>query len=89
MARTSPASPRRRFGAGLGGLVLATTLAGCSVPFVGGHAPSGVGSTGGAGEQTVVCESGIVHHAGGVDTSSAVVLRVPAGTPVPPGCRAG
>ena len=92
MARTSRAFSRRRLGAALGGLALLATLAGCSVPFVTatpGRAPSRAGSTGAAsGERIVVCESGTVSR-GGVDTSSAVVVRLPAGTPVPPGCREG
>ena len=35
----------------------------------------------------IVCESG-VESANGVETSSANATRVPAGTPIPKGCRA-
>jgi hypothetical protein len=81
MATTSRAFSRRSLVTALGGLVLVAGLAGCGAPAV-SDGP-GVGS---AGERIVVCESGTVSH-DGVDTSSASVVRLPAGTPVPAGCR--
>jgi hypothetical protein len=89
MARTSPAFPRRQLGAALGGLALAAALAGCGTPSVdsGTDGSSGAGRTvASSSERIVVCESGTVSR-DGIDTSSASVLRLPAGTPVPPGCR--
>ncbi len=69
-------------GVGGGGLLLATGLLASSP--AGAHTGRGA-----AGDGTViVCESDTVSH-GAVDTSSAVAVRVPAGTPVPPGCRSG
>ena len=68
-----------RIGVGVAGLFLAAALTGC-VPYVSAGA--------GTGEEIVVCESGPVTH-GGVTTSSASAARVPAGTPVPEGCRIG
>jgi hypothetical protein len=62
------------------GLFVVAVLTGCGAPGV--SSGPGEGST----EQIVVCESGIVAK-GNVSTSSAVASRVPAGTPVPPGCR--
>lgn len=40
-------------------------------------------------EKVVVCESGVVDHGDGIQTSSASVERVAADAPVPDGCRAG
>ena len=75
----------------LGAVLLSTGVAACAVPLSGsgssargGNGPTRTGST----DRVVVCESGI-SSSGGVDTSSAVAVRVPAGTPVPPGCREG
>lgn len=73
MARWSNASR-----AGAAGLFVVAVLAGCGAP--------GVSSGPGSREQVVVCESGTITQ-GNVSTSSAVASRVPAGTPVPPGCR--
>ncbi|MBM3659678.1 MAG: hypothetical protein FJW95_09270 [Actinobacteria bacterium] len=39
-------------------------------------------------EKIVVCESGIVDHGDGIQTSSASAERVPADAPVPEGCTA-
>lgn len=89
MARTSRTLPRRHLGAALGGLVLVVGLAGCGTPGIssGPHDSSGVGSADtSSGERIVVCESGTVSR-DGVDTSSATVFRIPAGAPVPAGCR--
>ena len=46
-------------------------------------------STPGRGDDTIVivCESG-VESVNGIETSSAKATRVPAGTPIPKGCRA-
>jgi len=38
--------------------------------------------------KVVVCESGIVDHGDGIQTSSASAERVPADAPVPEGCTA-
>jgi len=37
-------------------------------------------------EKVVVCESGVVDHGDGIQTSSASAERVPADAPVPEGC---
>jgi hypothetical protein len=80
--------PRRRLIAGALGLVLTAAAGGGTLFLTSGPAGARSGS-GATGDGTViVCESGTVSH-GGVDTSSAVAVRVPAGTPVPPGCREG
>ena len=39
-------------------------------------------------EKIVVCESGVVDHGDGIQTSSASAERVPADAPVPEGCTA-
>jgi hypothetical protein len=69
---------------------MAAVLAGCAAPYVSSQ-PGQATNTGGSvsPEVILVCESGTVTHAGGVETSSAVALRVPAGSPVPPGCHLG
>jgi ferric-dicitrate binding protein FerR (iron transport regulator) len=79
-------SGTRRLGAGLAGVALAATLAGCATPYVsdsGGTAP-GAGS-----EQIVLCDSGVVTHPDGTETSSSIAVRIPAGAPIPAGCRLG
>jgi len=58
------------------GIAAAVTLAGSALG----------GAAGAGGDRVVVCESGTVS-SGGIDTSSAVAQRVPAGAPLPPGCR--
>jgi len=98
MARTSNASPLlrsvrrpvRRVGGALAGITLAAVLAGCGAPYV-SQQPGTATGTGGSldSEVILVCESGTVTHANGVETSSSVAIRVPAGTPVPPGCHLG
>lgn len=91
MARTSNASslrhPFRRVGAAFAGVTMAAVLAGCGAPYV--SQQPGATSTGGSHDVVLVCESGTVTNANGVETSSAVATRVPAGTPVPPGCHLG
>ncbi len=72
-------------------VVLAVGVSACAVPLAstsGSPAPHGTSTSTGlaAGEVILVCSSGQVSN-GGVDTSSSVAVRVPAGTPVPPGCR--
>jgi hypothetical protein len=68
---------RRAGAAGIIAVGLAAAAAGCGAPAV----------SGGPGhDRVLVCESGIRSHEG-VRTSSAVAVHVPAGTPVPPGCR--
>ena len=74
-----------------GAVMLGTGLTACAVPLSG----SGSSARGGSGtaptgssDRVIVCESG-TSSSGGVDTSSAVAVRVPVGTPLPPGCREG
>lgn len=81
MAR-SVSSSRRRLGIGVAGVVLAAAAAGCTTPFV-----SGGGGSAPASEMVVICESGVVDHGNGVETSSQVAIKLPAGSPVPEGCR--
>lgn len=88
----TPVPARRRrwpwISALVGALVAASAL--FAVPAIaqrGGNEP-GPSSTGGSGK-VIVCESGVVDHGGGIQTSSAVAERVPADAPVPEGCRAG
>ncbi len=69
---------RARLGVAAAGLAVAAVAAGCA-PTV-ASAPDPVD------EVVLVCESGVVDQ-GGVKTSSAVATRVPAGSPIPPGCR--
>ena len=89
MARTPHPRPRRQRFVALGGLVAVVALAGCGTPYVTGPADSSSPSTDSTnGERVIVCESGTVS-SDGIETSSAVATRVPAGTPVPPGCREG
>ena len=90
MVRPSAFTPARVAFA-LGAVILSTGLAGCAVPLSNSGSPArgGSGTTRSASSDVVlVCESG-TSSSGGVATSSAVAVRVPAGTPVPPGCREG
>jgi hypothetical protein len=95
----------KRVAAGLAGVALAAVLAGCAGPYTSGAGTSGndtSGSTGSRdataaitdpgtdpGEVVLVCDSGIVTGPDGVETSSSVVSRVPADSPVPEGCHLG
>jgi hypothetical protein len=45
------------------------------------------GGESGPAEKLLVCESGVVDHGDGIQTSSASVERVAADAPVPDGCR--
>ena len=74
----------RRWAAGAG-LVLAAAGAGAAMGLGTAQASESTHSTG----PVIVCESGVVDHGNGVETSSAVAVRVPDGTPVPEGCRDG
>jgi hypothetical protein len=85
MARRSHS--RRRFIAGGFGLALTAAAGGGILFLTPGLAGARVGS-GAVEGSVIVCESGVVSH-GGIDTSSAVAIRVPVGTAVPPGCRSG
>jgi|GEM_PF-6863621 len=94
MARTTNASrfrrPSGRVGTALAGVTMAALLTGCAAPSVSEQPAKGTGTGGTLGHEVIlVCESGTVTGAHGVETSSAVATRVPAGTPVPPGCRLG
>ena len=75
----------------IGVAVCGTLLAACAVPLSssGNPARRGSGTTrSGSSDFVIVCDSG-TSSSGGVDTSSSVAVRVPVGTPVPPGCREG
>jgi len=86
MARRS--RTHRRLIAGAVGLGLTAAAGGGTLFLSSGPAGARAGR-GALGDGTViVCESGTVSR-GGVDTSSAFAVRVPAGTAVPPGCRGG
>jgi hypothetical protein len=87
MARRNP-NPRRRgtFGA-VGVTVSACVTAG--IFLFAGSAPADQGHSGPEDRShVVICESSTVSH-GGIDTSSAIVVRAPEGTPLLPGCRDG
>ena len=91
MARSIAAFPSRslakRLGAGLAGVALAATLVGCATPYTsGGPDGSAKGNLDDQSEIVIVCESGIVQGPDGVETSSQVVSRIPAGDPIPAGC---
>jgi hypothetical protein len=91
MARSINASPShslaKRLGAGLAGVALAAVLAGCATPYASG-APDGSAKAvvHDQSEIIIVCGSGIVTGPDGVETSSQVVSRIPAGDPIPAGC---
>jgi hypothetical protein len=90
MVRTSAFIPAR-VALALGAVILSTSLAACAAPLSnsGSSARGGSGTTrAGSSDLVLVCDSG-TSSSGGVATSSAVAVRVPAGTPVPPGCRVG
>ncbi len=91
MARSITASPSRslakRLGAGLAGVALAAALAGCATPSTsGGPGGSAKAAVDDQSEIVIVCGSGIVTGPDGVETSSQVVSRIPAGDPIPAGC---
>ena len=75
----------------LGTATFSVSLTACGGPL----SSSGSLTRGGSGttptrssDRVIVCESGTSSR-GGVETSSAVAVRVPKGAPVPPGCREG
>jgi hypothetical protein len=70
-------------------LLVPGVILGAGLIVLGASASGGSSGNGTSGhhEQIVVCESNVTTH-GGIDTSSAVATRVPAGTPIPPGCHA-
>ena len=96
MARRSPRRHRRLLaGVGLAvtasavgaGLLMSTELAGAGASLPQNErGETGVGASDGI---VIVCESGVVSQDGGVETSSAIAVRAPDGTEVPPGCRGG
>jgi hypothetical protein len=69
------------------GVFLAAAFAGCSTPYVSGGGADGA-DVNTADEIIVVCDSG-TSSSGGIDTSSSVAIRLPAGSPVPDGCHLG
>jgi hypothetical protein len=79
-----PLRSRRR----IAGVGLALAITATSAAAVVGSGPAGARAGTHATDRVIVCESGVVSQ-GGVDTSSAVAVRVPADTPVPAGCREG
>ena len=91
MARDSRhRSARDRVGLVVGACAVIVGLAACAAPrsSTSGTPPRPGATAAGAGTVVLVCESGTTG-SGGVTTSSAVAVRVPAGTPIPPGCRLG
>jgi hypothetical protein len=78
-----PATRRRRWATWIAlatlGVVSATAFV--AVPAIAADADP-------APDRVVVCESGVVDD-GGIQTSSAVATRTPAGDPLPEGCREG
>jgi hypothetical protein len=73
---------RRLLGAGL------VALVGCGATVMAmGTAQAGEGTH--SPDRVIVCESGVITHGGGVETSSAVAVRAADGTPVPEGCQEG
>ena len=63
--------------AAVGSLILSTGLAGATGGGVAGE------------ERVIVCESGVVDHGNGVETSSALAVRVSDEAGVPEDCRDG
>jgi len=91
MARDSwHRSARDRVGLVVSACTVLVGLAACAAPLssTSGTSPRPGAAAAGAGTVVLVCESGTTS-SDGVTTSSAVAVRVPAGTPVPPGCRLG
>src|SRR5215510_118312 len=77
---------RRRLGAVSAGVVLAAAAAGCTPSVSGGPGDATTDSVSSQDEIIVVCESGTVTQ-DGIETSSSVAMRLPAGSPIPEGCR--
>jgi len=87
MARRSPLARRGRAGV----LAMLTTTAAGALLFTALLSTELAGATGSgvAGEdRVIVCESGVVDLGGGVETSSAVALRLPDGDGAPDGAGA-
>ena len=68
------------------GVVSASVLV--AVPAIALGADPGTGDDS-SDEKVVVCESGVIDHGNGIQTSSASADRVAADAPVPDGCTAG
>jgi hypothetical protein len=88
---TGRSKTRRRGWGALATVVLVLGVSACAGPVTGpagSPAPHSVSTTAGSGAGAVilVCTSGTFSN-GGIETSSSVAVRVPVGTPVPPGCR--
>ena len=89
MARRSR-HPNRRLGLAVVGLTRSPGLVGCAAPISSpSGTPAGHAMRSSVGNDVVVIGDAGTLSNGGVDTSSAVAVRVPNGTPVPPGCRSG
>lgn len=76
--------PRRGW-AGVVAIVLTgagASLFGLNLSTAGAGAGQGAATD---GDRVIVCESGVVDHGGGVETSSAVAIRVPEGEGVADG----
>ena len=93
MARRSPIARRGRASVNLtsaiAGVILSLTLAAFATSGL-----AGASSPGADADRVIVCESGVVQHEGGVETSSAVAFRASDGQGDPelgaaPGCRDG
>ena len=76
------------------GIALVAGSALVAVPAIAADGSTGSGSGAGSGSGTgpkahvVVCESGVIDHGNGIQTSSASAERVAADAPVPDACTA-
>lgn len=77
---------RRSLFGGFFVLAMVTLSAGVFLPSLASADTSTSASSSPAAQEIIVCVSGTVDQ-GGVETSSSVASRVPAGTPVPEGCK--
>jgi hypothetical protein len=76
---------RRRLGAVSAGVLLAAAVAGCT-PSVSDGPSGSADAVSTADEIIVVCESEVVSK-DGIETSSSFAVKLPAGSPIPPGCH--
>ena len=91
--RARPRGDRRRIGVMLAGMVLIAGVGASAAAVIPSGASTGDSSRGSSTttqpEQVIiVCEAG-PETSDRIETASASATRVPAGTPVPPGCRLG
>ncbi len=86
MTRRTPRGGRRR-GIGVIALALTSAAAGSFILSTGLAGATGSGVPG--EERVIVCESGVVDHGNGVETSSSIAAFVSDEAGVPEGCRDG